>query len=66
MQDGANRNFVAYLQTPDAQLASWEELQSLSAASVAAVAGGAPTLSVAAFGVIRAGLAAHSLAKSSR
>lgn len=63
MQDGADLNFVAYLQSPDAQLATWEELQQLSAASVRSVAVGRP-LSVAAYGVIRAGLAAHRLAES--
>jgi hypothetical protein len=64
MQDGADLNFVAYLQSPDAQLASWEDLQHLSAATVRAAAGGCPPISVAGYVVLRAAIASHRLAVS--
>jgi len=66
MQDGASRNFVAYLQSPDAQLASWEQLQQLSAVSVSSPAGGAQPISVAGYAAIRAALSGHCLADSGR
>jgi len=57
-------NFMAYLCSPDAQAASWDELQQLSAVSVAAVAGDCEPLPAASYAAIRGVLAAHSVANS--
>lgn len=65
MQDVADRDFVTYLQTTDAQQASWAELQQLSAASVASVAIGT-ALRPADYRAIRAALAVHVVAESGR
>jgi hypothetical protein len=66
MRDGADRNFESYLRSPDAQLASWEELQQLSAVATACVLGDSPGLPAAAFAAIRAELGTRGLADSRR